>query len=98
MSRILVAMAILASAIIVIPEAVQASGDVRRWTGLRTMEVAFKQPLGTTMQVAVITEVTEAVVALAVTLIVPHPTVVMDLMWTSRLAATTTMAMVIRAR
>jgi chemotaxis signal transduction protein len=40
--------------------------DVRRWIGLRTMAVATKPRLGTTMQVVVITEDMVAMVALVV--------------------------------
>lgn len=98
MSRILVAAAIQALAIIVTLEEVRAFVDVRRWIGLRTTVAASKQPLGMTMQVAVITVVMEALEALAVTLIAPHLTMAMDLMLTSRLAVTIMTAMVIRER
>lgn len=98
MSRILVAAAIQALAIIVTLEEVRAFVDVRRWIGLRTTVGASKQPLGMTMQVAVITVVMEALEALAVTLIAPHLTMAMDLMLTSRLAVTIMTAMVIRER
>jgi len=67
MSRILVEVATLESAIIVILEVVLAFVDVQRWIGLRTTVAASKQPLGMMMQVAVITVATEAVEELAAT-------------------------------
>jgi len=62
-----VEVATLESAIIVILEVVLAFVDVQRWIGLRTTVAASKQPLGMTMQVAVITVATEALEALAAT-------------------------------